>query len=103
MVVLLECGVVYSDEEAAALYDAINTWGPGDDFHLGLVMAAPSVLDVGCGTGTILVRAREAGHTGRLAGVDPDRAALDLARAKCSDVEWREQTAAEMTWRAEFD
>jgi SAM-dependent methyltransferase len=61
------------------------------------------VLDVGCGTGTILVRAREAGHTGRLAGVDPDRAALDLARAKCPDVEWREQTAAEMTWRAEFD
>ena len=40
-------------------------------------MAAPSVLDVGCGTGRLLHRAREAGHAGRLCGVDPDVAALE--------------------------
>jgi hypothetical protein len=39
------------DEQAAALYDVLNAWGPGDDFYLALVMAAPSVLDVGCCTG----------------------------------------------------
>ncbi len=94
---------MYSDEQAAALYDAINTWGPGDDFYLGLVMESPTVLDVGCGTGTILARAREAGHTGRLAGIDPDPASLNVARAKRSDVEWRAETAAEMTWDADFD
>jgi SAM-dependent methyltransferase len=93
---------VYSDEAAAALYDLLNTWGPGDDFYLGLVMAAGSVLDVGCGTGAILRRAREAGHAGRLCGLDPDLAALGVARRR-SDVEWVAGTAASMTWDGEFD
>jgi len=53
---------MYSDEEAAALYDVLNAWGPGDDFYLALVMEAESVLDVGCGTGAMLHRARQAGH-----------------------------------------
>jgi SAM-dependent methyltransferase len=93
---------VYSDEEAAALYDVLNPWGPGDDFYLALVMGAGSVLDVGCGTGTILRRAREAGHSGRLCGVDPDDAMLGVARRR-SDIEWVTATAASMAWDAEFD
>jgi 2-polyprenyl-3-methyl-5-hydroxy-6-metoxy-1,4-benzoquinol methylase len=47
---------VYSDEEAAALYDLVNPWGPSDDFYLALVMDAKSVLDIGCGTGSLLHR-----------------------------------------------
>lgn len=78
---------VYSDANAAALYNVLNPWGPSDDFYLGLVMAARSVIDVGCGTGTLLHRAREAGHPGRLCGLDPDRTMLDRARRR-SDVEW---------------
>lgn len=27
-------------------YDVINTWGPSDDFCLGLALSAASVLDV---------------------------------------------------------
>jgi SAM-dependent methyltransferase len=77
----------YSDEQAAALYDVINPWGPSDDFYLELVMQAGSVLDVGCGTGTLLHRARLAGHGGRLCGLDPDRAMLGRAR-RHADVEW---------------
>jgi SAM-dependent methyltransferase len=65
-------------------------------------MDATSVLDVGCGTGRLLHRAREAGHTGRLCGVDPDVAALDRARRR-ADVEWVEGTAAAMAWDREFD
>ncbi len=93
---------MYSDEEAAALYDVLNAWGRSDDFYLALVMDAKSVLDVGCGTGTLLHRARQAGHTGRLCGVDPDRAMLDRARSR-TDIEWLEATAASMPWDGEFD
>jgi SAM-dependent methyltransferase len=92
----------YSDAEAAGLYNVLNPWGPSDDFYLSLVMASPSVLDIGCGTGTMLHRARSAGHTGHLVGIDPDRAALDVARRR-SDIEWIESTAASMTWDRDFD
>lgn len=93
---------MYSDAEAADLYNVLNPWGPSDDFYLSLAMASPSVLDVGCGTGTMLHHARSAGHTGRLVGVDPDRAALDVARRR-DDIKWIEGTAASMTWDREFD
>src|SRR5262245_61541391 len=93
---------MYSDDEVAALYEVLNPWGASDDFYLALVMDARSVLDVGCGTGTLLRRARQAGHTGRLCGVDPDRAMLALAR-RHADVEWVVATAAAMRWDGEFD
>ena len=44
------------------------------------------MLDVGCGTGTRLVRAREEGHRGRLVGVDPGRGMLAVARTKSDRV-----------------
>jgi SAM-dependent methyltransferase len=92
---------MYSDEEAAALYDVLNAWGSSDDFYLTLVMDATSVLDVGCGTGALLRRARQASHTGRLCGVDPDCAMLQVAQCR-NDVEWVAGTAASMTWDREF-
>jgi ubiquinone/menaquinone biosynthesis C-methylase UbiE len=92
---------VYSDADAAALYDVLNPWGPSDDFHLRSVMAAPSVLDVGCGTGMLLHRARREGHSGRLCGVDPHEAALTRARIR-PDVEWICGTAASLTFDGEF-
>jgi SAM-dependent methyltransferase len=92
----------YSDEEAAALYDVLNPWGPSDDFYLGLVMDARSVLDVGCGTGALLHRARERGQAGRLCGVDPDEASVDVARRR-TDIEWVSATAASMTFNHEFE
>jgi len=94
-------GPMYSDADTAALYDRLNPWGPSDDFYLSFVMDAPSVLDVGCGTGLLLHRAREAGHTGRLCGVDPDVAALERARRR-SGIEWVEAGAADMAWDREF-
>jgi SAM-dependent methyltransferase len=93
---------LYSDDQAAALYDVLNQWGPGDAFYLGLMMDAGSVLDVGCGTGSILRRARREGHAGRLCGVDPDPAMLGVARRR-GDIEWVESTAASMTFDREFD
>ncbi|GIH15398.1 class I SAM-dependent methyltransferase [Rugosimonospora africana] len=97
---------MFSDADAAALYDLQNPWDPArfssDAFFDRLVMAAESVLDVGCGTGSMLHLARESGHTGRLAGIDPDRAALERARRR-TDVEWVAGTAADIAWDGEFD
>ncbi|MEU1595073.1 class I SAM-dependent methyltransferase [Streptomyces sp. NPDC005708] len=78
----------YSDLTLAGLYDALHPWGPSDDFHLGLVMSSRSVLDVGCGTGRLLARARERGHDGRLCGLDPAAAMLVQARRRAPGLEW---------------
>lgn len=91
-----------SQEHLAELYDAFNPWGPSDDFYLKLVMSAEAVLDVGCGTGALLHSAREAGHTGRLCGLDPDEAMLSRARRR-SDIEWVLSDAASANWDREFD
>jgi SAM-dependent methyltransferase len=88
--------------DTAQLYDLLNGWGPSDDFYLDLVMAADSVLDVGCGTGVLLRRARESGHTGRLLGFDPDPVMLERARRR-SDIEWEQIAAAAAVWQQEFD
>jgi ubiquinone/menaquinone biosynthesis C-methylase UbiE len=78
----------YTDPEFARLYDAENPWHPTDDFYQGLDLAAASVLDVGCGTGTRLASTRRRGHRGTLVGVDPAEAMLDIARVKAPDVRW---------------
>ncbi|WP_369248975.1 class I SAM-dependent methyltransferase [Streptomyces sp. R41] len=92
----------FSDVSLAALYDALNPWRPSDDFYLDLVMSARSVLDVGCGTGRLLGRAREAGHEGRLCGLDPAAAMLVQARRRAA-VEWVLGDLASARWEREFD
>jgi SAM-dependent methyltransferase len=93
---------MYSDEDAAALYDVINTGGPDYDFYLAFMMEADAVLDVGCGTGSLLHRARDAGHAGRLCGLDPDAASLEIARRR-GDIEWMLGAAASIPWEYQFD
>lgn len=80
----------FSRPELAELYDYFHPWGssPQDDFYLDLVMGAGSVLDVGCGTGKILRVARERGHTGRLVGLDPAEAMLEVGRGERDDIDW---------------
>jgi len=92
----------YTDTSLAAVYDALNRWGPDDDFYLDLVMAAPTVLDVGCGTGRLLHGARKAGHRGRLVGLDPSAAMLVRARDGRRDVEWVLGDLRSHVWHGEF-
>jgi SAM-dependent methyltransferase len=80
----------------AEVYDLLNPWDASDEFYLELVMASRMVVDIGCGTGTLLHRARTGGHVGRLVGVDPDPDMLAVARATSDDVEWVRATAAEV-------
>jgi len=89
-------------EDPACWYEVMNPWGPSDDFYLALVMAASSILDVGCGTGLLLRRARVAGHTGRLCGLDPDPAMLRQAQVR-SDIDWVLAHAASANWDREFE
>lgn len=79
----------FADADIARLYDLFCPWERRDDltFYLPLVLSARRVLDVGCGTGLLLHRAREAGHTGRLCGLDPGLGMLAQARRR-SDIEW---------------
>ena len=93
---------LFSDPILAELYDAFCAGRPDFGFYLPLVMSAESVLDVGCGTGELLRLAREAGHTGRLCGLDPADAMLDQAR-KRPDVEWVLGDLSSVDWRREFD
>jgi len=93
---------MYSEAEVANLYNLLNPWGKSDEFYLSQVMGAKSVLDVGCGTGQLLHRAREAGHPGMLCGIDPDIWSLAIARQR-TDVDWIEGKASSLTLKGEFD
>ena len=88
--------------EDARLYDVQNAWSPSDDFYLALVNKATDVLDVGCGTGTLLKRARRDGHRGRLVGIDPGIGMLTVAREDLS-VEWVEGVLTPGAYAEEFD
>ncbi|MEU9921352.1 class I SAM-dependent methyltransferase [Streptomyces griseoluteus] len=92
----------FNDLSIAAHYDTLNPWGPGDDFHLGLIRGADSVLDIGCGTGQLLRRARAEGHPGRLTGLDPAAAMLVRAREGAPDVEWVLGDTRSHSWKGEF-
>lgn len=87
----------------AALYDTLHPLGQqARNFYLPLILAAPAVLDVGCGTGALLKAARLAGHGGRLCGLDPAAAMLAQARRR-TDIEWREGDLGAVSFAAEFD
>ena len=96
----------FSEQKLADLYDLFAPWGgrSGDDaFYMEHILAADSVLDVGCGTGLILRKARELGHTGRLVGLDPADAMLDVGRHDRVDIEWTYGDPSTVTFSGEFD
>lgn len=94
--------LLFSDADLAALYDAFCEGRPDFAFYLPLVMSSKSVLDVGCGTGALLHSAREAGHTGRLCGLDPAHGMLEQARRR-SDIDWVLGDLTSVTWECEID
>jgi len=90
------------DRELRINGQATNRRQPEREFFVPLVMAADSILDVGCGTGELLRLARERGHQGRLVGVEPAGPMLEVAKQR-SDVEWVHGDATAGRWRDEFD
>ena len=94
----------FTEPGLAVLYDLFCAWDRRDDFgfYLPMVMAADSVLDVGCGTGMLLRRARVDGHRGRLCGLDPAAAMLEVARSQ-ADIEWIQGDLTSVGFVGEFD
>jgi ubiquinone/menaquinone biosynthesis C-methylase UbiE len=94
--------LLFEDQYLASLYDLLCVDRGDEAFYQHLIEPAGAVLDVGCGTGTSLHRARSAGHRGRLVGIDP--AAGMLARARrYTDIEWIQGTFADLAFTTEFD
>jgi SAM-dependent methyltransferase len=93
---------LFADASLARLYDVLCPGRDDFDFYLPLVMSAESVLDIGCGTGVLLHLARDAGHAGRLCGLDPADAMLAQARRR-QDVEWVLGDLTAIGWDREFD
>jgi SAM-dependent methyltransferase len=95
---------LFSDADLAVLYDAFCPREQRDDFnfYMPIVLSAEAVLDVGCGTGALLHEAREAGHSGRLCGLDPAAGMLGQAR-RWPDIEWVLGDLGSAAWKREFD
>lgn len=70
------------DTRLVALYDEDNPDGADSDFYrtLGMSMAARSVIDLGCGTGSLTVSMADAGMSA--VGVDPSTTMLDYAKRR---------------------
>ena len=94
----------FADAPLAALYDAVcpRAERRDFDFYLPLAMAAGAVLDVGCGTGSFLHEVRQAGHTGRLCGLDPAAGMMQQAR-RHPGIEWVEGDLVSAAFKNEFD
>src|SRR5215472_12063895 len=94
----------YHDPEIAAIYELANPLAQDAVFYLSLAgRKSFSVLDLGCGTGTLGCAFAECGH--RVTGVDPAAAMLAVARSKpyADRVEWVESSAQAYRSERRFD
>jgi SAM-dependent methyltransferase len=94
----------YHLPQIAEIYDLTNPRAQDRDFYLALAGPRPcSVLDLGCGTGTLGCALAEHGH--QVTGVDPAAAMLAVARRKphAEEVEWVESSAQTYKSQRRFD
>ncbi len=70
------------------------------------VSAGDSILDIGCGTGTLTVELARLAHKGEIVGIDPSKDMLDRAKDKCSamsNISLRNIPAQAMDFNGAFD
>ena len=96
--------------EPAEIYDRsfvpalFARWGPVV-VEAARISPGDRVLDVACGTGALTLAAAErAGAAGRVTGLDPNPAMLDVAKAKPVAIEWHADRAEALPFEdAAFD
>ena len=80
----------FDDPWVAGVYDLFDSDRSDLDLYVAIItgLGASSVLDLGCGTGTLAIMLARSGHD--VTGVDPAAAMLDVARAKpgADRVQW---------------
>src|SRR5215831_12694670 len=94
----------YHDPQIAEIYETANPLAEDADFYLLLAGQKPcSVLDLGCGTGTLCCAFADRGH--RVTGVDPAAVMLAVARSKphAERVEWVESSGQAYRSERRFD
>ena len=88
----------FADPRLAAIYDDLDDDRSDLDHYVQLVVEheARSILDVGCGTGSLACRLAQLGRN--VTGVDPAEASLDVARRKpfAEAVRWIHGTTAQL-------
>lgn len=88
----------FADPRLVALYDPSEGERPDLDLYERIIgeLGVGSVLDLGCGTGTLACRLAVAGVT--VIGVDPAEASLAIARAraKADQVSWLSSDASQL-------
>lgn len=94
----------YKDSQIAAIYEMANPLAEDGEFYLSLAGThSCSVLDLGCGTGTLCCSLAQRGH--RVTGVDSAAAMLAVASSKpyAEHVEWVEASAQDYRSQRRFD
>jgi len=95
---------IFAHPRLAAIYDLVDDDRSDLDHYEAIVteFGAGSVLDVGCGTGSLAVRLAQCGID--VTGVDPAAASLDVARSKpgADHVTWICGTVSDVS-PTEFD
>jgi 2-polyprenyl-3-methyl-5-hydroxy-6-metoxy-1,4-benzoquinol methylase len=71
--------------------------------HFSGNKASASCVDVGCGTGHLLVELRKVGFAGRLVGLDSANAAGDHVRTHGLNLEFFPGHLSSQSWQEEFD
>lgn len=95
----------FDDPRIAAVYDRFDSDRSDLDLYVAIVseLGASSVLDLGCGTGTLAIMLASAGLD--VVAVDPAGAMLDVARAKpgSNRVQWIQGDATSVERDARAD
>ena len=103
-ILMLTDDLHYRDYRLAEVYDLDNPWAEDFEFYLTLTESGPcSVLDLGCGTGTLCCALAQRGH--QVTGVDPAAPMLAMAARKLHSekVEWIESHAQDYHSDRRFD
>jgi ubiquinone/menaquinone biosynthesis C-methylase UbiE len=95
---------LYEDPKLARFYGLDNSLQRADyAVYLQLASSASHILDLGCGTGTLLTAIAEQYPHTTLVGVDPAQAMLDIAQQKTNRVRWVNSTAEALCLDMKFD